>query len=171
MVSADAAGAIAFLYISLLFAKIYGKLRDDSILLFALSYAFLCLANITAILSAITPDHKLAATYYAATSSLAIAGFIAMLEALKPGPALYTVPFTALLITPDIIAGTLSAIISIKSKHATRLLMALLSLSFIFRGFSTMTAPATSPLLLLIAEILRAFSAVALSLYHVARAV
>jgi len=171
MILADAVGAIAFLYISLLFAKIYRKLRDDSILLFALSYAFLCLANITAILSAITPDHRLATAYYTATSSLAIAGFIAMLEALKPGPALYTAPLIALVITPDIIAGILSAMISIKSEHATRLFMALLSLSFIFRGFSTVAAPVISPLLLLIAEILRAFSAVALSLYHVARAV
>ncbi len=168
---AEVVGAIAFFYIAYLFIRVYRRLGEESTLLFSLSYMFLGIAQICAFLSIIVLSHRLATTFYVATSSFAIAGFISMLNSIRYGSRLYIIPLTILLVVPDVIAGILSAIVSLRSMYITRILMLLLSISFFFRGLSIVISPNISPIILLFAEVLRAAIAITLSLYHVSKAV
>ncbi|ADM27431.1 hypothetical protein Igag_0597 [Ignisphaera aggregans DSM 17230] len=168
---AEIVGAIAFLYIAYLFIKVYRGLRDESSFLFSVSYLFLGIAQICAFLSIIVSSHRLATTFYVATSSFAIAGFISMLGSTGYRSRLYIVPLAILLMSPDIVAGILSIAVSLRSIHITRIMMLLLSISFFFRGISIVVAPSISPIILLFAEVLRATIAIALSIYHVSRVV
>lgn len=167
---AEVIGAAAFLYIAYLFTRVYRRLGDESALLFSTSYIFLGIAQVCALLSITAPSPRLATAFYIATSSLAVAGFISMLGSIEWGSKLYTLPLPILLISPDLVAGALSAIVSLRSTRVSKFLISLLSISFFFRGFSVAVASSISPVMLFIAEILRAAAAVALSLHHVSRA-
>lgn len=162
-------GAAAFTYIATLFARVYVRLKSDELLANVVSFTLLALSQACGAASAITPEGQWAATLYVATSSLAAASFAVMLLQTTSAGTYILIP--TLVITPDLLAGLLSSILTIsRARGGTRSLLSLMSLSYYVRGLSVLLSAAHGSLLtLLISETMRAAVAVLLSIHHTAK--
>jgi hypothetical protein len=160
----------AFTYLSILFVRVYRKIKLDSILLYTIFIIFLLLSQLSGVFSIIIPDTRIATTLYIATSSFAIAGFTTMLMLSFSSNNLY-IFIPIFIASPDILAGILSTLIVLKRiKGETRYFLSLLSTSYYIRGIGALlTAFQGTLLTLLISETIRATAAVLLSLHHTAQ--
>lgn len=154
----------SFAYLVMLFLRVYRAFKAEGILVYIMFTLFLLLSQLCGMLSLIIPDSRVAATLYVAASSLAIAGFVLLI----PSSNNTFVIIPILVSSPDILAGVLSTLITLKrAAGRTRYFLALLSISYYIRGVSTLaTAALGPPSLILVSEAMRATAAVLLSLHH-----
>jgi len=79
---------------------------------------------------------------------------------------LYTfTPYIVFLIAPDVVAGSLSIYIAIRASGYIKMLLIMLSSSYYLRVLSVIVGGEATPIILLVAELIRSLSAVALAIY------
>lgn len=160
----------AFTYLSILFIRVYRRIKSESILFYTIFILLLLLGQLCGILSTVVSNARIAATLYVASSSLAVAGFMIMLFSSFSSNELYIV-IPIFIASPDILAGILSTVFVIESvRGRTRYFISILSASYYIRGIGTLlTAFQGSLLALLISETIRASAVVLLALHHTAQ--
>jgi len=167
---AELISSAAFAYLTVLFIRVCKRVRLESVMLYTIFITFLLLSQICAALSIVVPSARLATALYIASSSLALAGFIALLSPFRGTGELYI--FLPLLITsPDILAGVFSTLLIVKRvRGRTRHFLSILSTSYYIRGLGALlTAFQGTFLVLLVSEAVRACAAVLLALHHTAQ--
>lgn len=165
---AELIGFIAFLYLALRLLHIYRRLNTSEIFLSTVSFFFLSISQLCASLSIIYSDIKASTALYVATATTAIAAFsIMIVQRYSSRKHLYVfISFsTLLLMTPDVIAGILSTYVASHATGYTKILLTILSSSYYLRAISVIVGIELSPMVLLIAELIRCASAVLLALY------
>jgi len=157
----------AFAYLTVLFIRICKRVRLESVVLYTAFITFLLLSQLCATFSIVVPSAKLATALYVASSSLALAGFIALLPSSHSTSELYVV-LPLLVASPDILAGVLSSLLVVKRvRGRTRYFLLALSASYYVRGVGALlTAFQGSLLALLASEAVRACATVLLALHH-----
>ncbi|MEM4789638.1 MAG: hypothetical protein QXM55_02685 [Ignisphaera sp.] len=161
-------GFMAFLYIALRLLYMYLRFNVLEIFLSTVSFFFLSISQLCALLSIIYSDIKVSTALYVATATTAIvAFFIMIIQRHSNRGLLYTfITFSSLLLmAPDAIAGILSTYIALYANGCTKTLLAILSISYYLRAVSVMVSIELSPIVLLIAELIRCISAVTLAVY------
>jgi hypothetical protein len=163
-------GFLSFLYIALKLLITYRKLMVQDLLLPSTSFIFLSISQLCAALSIIYNDIRISTSFYTATASLAIVAFLVMIIQKQHSEEMYIfTPYIALLMIPDVVAGILSTYIAIQASGYTKILLLILSSSYYLRAVSVVVGVEITPLLLLIAELVRSISAVALAIYSSAK--
>lgn len=166
LVVIEVIGFTAFLYITLRLLRTYRRLGLQDLFLPSISFLLLSISQLCATLSIIYTDIRISTSLYTATATLAIAAFSAMIMQRHYLKTVYVfTPYVFILMFPDIIAGTLSIYVAINSASYTKVLLFILSSSYYLRAISIAVSIEVSPILLLVAELIRSTSAVALAIY------
>lgn len=163
-------GFLSFLYMALRLLYMYKKLGVPELFLSTTSFIFLSISQLCATLSIIHSDIRMSTALYVATATTAIAAFSIMVIQKYQQKLLYILtPLALILMLPDLVAGILSTYIAITATKYIRLLLATLSSSYYLRALSVVLGVSLTPMMLLLAEIIRCVSAVALAIYSTAK--
>lgn len=167
---AELISTAAFAYLAVLFIRLCKRVKLESVTLYTVFIAFLLFSQLCVTLSIVVPSARLATALYVASSSLALAGFIAMLSPSPSPNELYTL-LPLFIASPDIMTGALSTLLIVKRvRGKTRLFLSILSASYYARGLGALlTAFQGSLLVLLASETVRACAAVLLAFHHTAQ--
>lgn len=166
LMAIEVTGFLSFLYVALRLLSTYRKFRVQDLLLSSTSFLLLSVSQLCAALSIVFNDVRVSASLYVATSSLAMAAFILMIVQRSCSEKLYTfTPYIVFLIAPDVVAGSLSIYIAIRASGYIKMLLIMLSSSYYLRVLSVIVGGEITPIVLLVAELIRSLSAVALAIY------
>lgn len=159
-------GFLSFLYMALRLLHVYRKLGTPELLQPATSFIFLSISQLCAALSIVYRDIRVSTALYSATATMAMTAFFIMILQKYQQKLVYAfTPFALLIMLPDLVAGILSTYVAINATKHIRILLAMLSSSYYLRALSTVLGVSITPIILLLAEVVRCISAVTLAMY------
>lgn len=164
-----------FFYISLIFLRVYLRIKVEYLAFLSASFVSLTLGQIVSVLSNIVTEPKLSLTLFTLSSSLASSGFLIMLFSVlcanRERVVASLLPVTLLIASPDILAFLLSLTVALlaRGKHLKRYLTAL-SITYLARGLSSLLIPfGIGAFLLVTSELLKALATLLFAVYHLGK--
>lgn len=164
-----------FLYISLVFLRIYLRIRVEYLALFSASFMSLTLSQVASAFSNIVTEPRLSLTLFTLSSSLASSGFLIMLFSIlyaSREKIIASLPPTLLLnASPDLLAFLLSLTVAVltRGKYLKRYFL-ILSATYLVRGLSSLLIPlGIGVYLLVISEFFKTIATLIFATYHLSK--
>lgn len=161
-----------FCYIVYKLLKVHVKLQAKSLLYLSYSFMLLAISQAFSIFSVIVESARLSLTFYTATSSFAAIAFLLMVTSVLQEEKT-TLALPTIVLVPDLLASILAAVASAicRSRQLKVYLMTLSTIHLIRCLSSVLMSLDLGALLLVSAELVRAFATLFFAVFHVSRVV